>query len=303
VTRALAAACLLFALPAAADPPRLAVVVVAPGMDTDAAFALETRVFDVAEGLAEGRVLDRETTRLHLAAARQMGAECPPDDLPCLSDLAARMIVTRLLVVSVRDDAVAASLIDAGGPSVRRSVELEAAAPASAAPRAVRAVLAPQHAGALVLQLDPSDAVVTVAGERVRGLRVEGLEPGVHEVVATMPGYEDLRANVTIVAGHDAVLGVELVPAASAGLSPLVFGGGGAIAGGVAVALVGGGLGYAGALMSLRLPPGSTFGDVAAAKETARAFGGLTVASLAVGAVLVAAGCAALVIGLLEGGE
>ncbi len=240
-----AAVSALLATPAQAASDKLAIVVSAPSLGPDAAFAIETKLLDAATQIPGTNLVLRDETRIHLQAMRGEGGEC--SSLGCLADVGGAADAKRVLFVSATAAAVEASLIDVAARTQLGSMSTSAPAgfEQGTAARVVHGLLTPEATGSLVILVDPDDAHVFVDGERVvPGTRIDGLAVGTHAIEASRDGYASYRNDVVVTAGgltrHE--LGLEAMPAESAGLSPFLLGGIGTLGAGVVIGAAGVGL-------------------------------------------------------------
>lgn len=279
---------MMLAAPAQAVEDKLAIVVSAPELDADAAFAVETKLLAAAEKVPGVRLVLRDETRIHVQAMRAMGDEC--NTLPCLANVGAAANAKRVLFAHVMPRAVEAELVDV---EARTSLgSMSTAAPdgvtEATASRIVRALLAPERAGSLVVLVEPEDAALYVDGERVvGGTRVDGLAVGAHTLEATRDSYAPYREEVVVTAGgllpHDVRLDRAV---GDGGMSPFLLGGLGALGGGVVAGAAGIGLALAPALLPLG-PPAEAEG--AKARNGTLLAGGLVAGGAAVVAVVTGA--------------
>lgn len=274
---------MMLVAPAQAGEEKLAIVVSAPELDADTAFAIETKLLAAAEQVPGVRLVLREETRIHVQAMRAMGDEC--NALPCIGNVGAAANAKKVLFAHVSPRAVEALLVEAGRG--RQLGSMSTAAPEgvseATASRIVRALLTPNEMGSLVVLVEPEDAALRIDGEpAVPGTRVEGLAVGPHVVEVTRDGYIAYRDEVTISPGglvtHDARL--ELAPVTTA-LSPFLLGGIGAFGAGVLAGAAGIGLALTPALLPL--------GTAAEAEDTKARNGSLLAGSLFAGGAAVVA--------------
>lgn len=276
---------LMLAAPAQPAKDKLAIVVSAPELDADAAFAVETKLLAAAEKVPGVQLVLRDETRIHLQAMRAMGDEC--NALPCLANVGAAANARRVLFAHVMPRAVEASLVDVTARS--ETATMSTAAPdgvtEATASRIVRALLTPERAGSLVVLVEPEDAALFVDGERVvGGTRVDGLAVGAHTLEATREGFAPYREEVVVAGGallpHDVRL--DAAPVTSE-LSPFLLGGVGVLGAGV----VAGAAGIALALTPAMLPPGERRdADADQARDGTLLAGGLAAGGAAVVAVV-----------------
>lgn len=249
-------AALLFASEGvAAQPPAMAVVVSAPTLEANEEFAVETSLTSAVESLATVDLVPRTEVRYQLQGARALNAECKWEDKECLTAFAGALHAQRVLFVEYSPPHVMASLTEVGvSPHFEtfRTVAPDGFSDATAS-RVALALLEPTKAGSLVVMVEPTDATVSVDGERViPGTRVDGLAVGGHELEVTGDGFAPHREEVIITAGGLLPHDVKLEPApVTSELSPILLGGLGALGAGV----IAGAAGIALAVTPALLPP------------------------------------------------
>ncbi len=311
---------LLTALPAAAQ--EAAVLLLAPALDEDAAYALETKLRDEAAKKLSLPLRQRADTRALFAGALAAGLECHTGELACLAQTGAVVGVERLVYARAvawgEGHLLQLSLVDVKASALERQVEVRLppgrlmAEEPIALRRLLRALFTPAAVGALHVQASPAASRVFVDGEEVDPASpVPGLLPGVRQVRVTGEGFLESVHEVVVVAAETTLVPVTLSPLVGDEEPPakgpnvvLLAAGGVGVGLGVVVGVGGYAATYFLAQSATRgLAKGTTDEEAQAAVSTARLYGTLGLVAVGVGAALVVAGAGALAAGLLLEGE
>jgi hypothetical protein len=311
---------LLTSLPAVAQ--EAAVLLLAPALDEDTAYAVETKLRDEATPQLPLPLRLRSETRALFDGALAAGLECRADDSDCLAQTGAILGVESL--VYARVDAADAghvlqlTLVDVRGGRIERQVEAIlpprrlTAEPPLAIRRLLRALLSPAATGVLDVQAAPGPVRVFVDGDEIDAASpLHGLLPGVRQVRVTGEGFQDSVHEIIVIAGETTTVPVTLLPLAAQAPSPpvgprvaLLAAGGGAVGAGLLISVAGLFGGYALAYQTTRgLPKESTVAQARAAVERAQLYGTLGVVAAGLGSALVLAGGGTLAAALLLAGE
>ena len=313
---------LLPARPSAAQPSpgKAAVVLKAPSLDEDTAFAVETKLRSEVERVLPLSLLIRSETRALLDGARAAGLDCRADDVACLASMGGVLGVQQVVYVELlpRGDRYGAelALVDVSRSRIARRVSLDVGASLVSssegmeARRLVLGLLAPERTGLLEVRTSPAGAAVMIDREPAPDGTLAWLEAGPHRVEVSLSGYGPFEGEATVAAGETTQVDVVLLPVAGDGSSGdgsapmqtwLLPAGIASMAIGATVGVAGGLGGYLAALSAANA--GATPKDAQAAADSAALSGGLAVGSVVAGALLVAVGAGALTFALMNGGE